>query len=69
VEDETDVLNLSIEDRCLRLTALQQPVARDLRLIVAVLNIIVDLERMGDHAEGIAKISLISVQKRWSARF
>jgi phosphate transport system protein len=48
-----------IEEKCIELIATQEPVARDLRQIVAVLNIIVDLERMGDHAEGIAKIALM----------
>ena len=47
------------EEKCLELIATQQPLAGDLRTIVAVLYIIVDLERMGDHAEGIAKIALI----------
>jgi len=48
-----------IEEECLELMATQQPLARDLRTVVAVLHIIVDLERMGDHAEGIAKISIM----------
>lgn len=48
-----------IEEKCLDLLATQQPVARDLRVLVAILNIIVDLERMGDHAEGIGKIILM----------
>jgi phosphate transport system protein len=48
-----------IEDMAIRLIATQQPMATDLRTVAAVLNIIVDLERMGDHAEGIAKISLL----------
>jgi phosphate transport system protein len=48
-----------IEDNCLLLIATQQPIASDLRIVAAVLNIITDLERMGDHAEGIAKISLM----------
>jgi len=39
--------------------ATQQPLASDLRTIVAVLHVIVDLERMGDHAEGIAKIAIM----------
>lgn len=47
------------EEKCLELIAMQQPLAGDLRTIVAVLHIIVDLERMGDHAEGIAKIALM----------
>jgi phosphate transport system protein len=46
------------EERCLELIATQQPLASDLRTIVSVLHIIVDLERMGDHAEGIAKIAI-----------
>ncbi len=41
------------------LIATQQPMAGDLRAIAAVMNIITDLERMGDHAEGIAKISIM----------
>ncbi|MBI2864582.1 MAG: phosphate signaling complex protein PhoU [Chloroflexi bacterium] len=48
-----------IEQNCLSLMATQQPMARDLRLIVAVLLIGTELERMGDHAEGIAKITLM----------
>ena len=47
------------EEKCLELLATQQPMAGDLRTIVAVLHIIVDLERMGDHAEGIAKIAIM----------
>jgi phosphate transport system protein len=48
-----------IEDQCLLLIAKQQPLASDLRIIAAVLNIITDLERMGDHAEGIAKVTIM----------
>ena len=48
-----------IEEECLLLIGRQQPVASDLRIIAAVLNIITDLERMGDHAEGIAKIHVM----------
>ena len=48
-----------IEERCIELIGTQQPMASDLRIIVAVLNIIVDLERMADHAEGIANITLM----------
>jgi len=59
-EDEAiDKRRFQIEEQCLELMATQQPMARDLRVLVAVLNIIVDLERMGDHAEGIGKISLM----------
>jgi len=48
-----------IEEKCLELLAMQQPMAGDLRTIVAILHIIVDLERMGDHAEGTAKIAIM----------
>ncbi|NLT42194.1 MAG: phosphate signaling complex protein PhoU [Anaerolineae bacterium] len=47
-----------IEERCIVLLATQQPMARDLRVIVAILNIVVELERIGDYAEGIGKIAL-----------
>ena len=48
-----------IEEKCLLLLATQQPMAADLRLIAGVMHIITDMERMGDHAEGIAKINLM----------
>jgi phosphate transport system protein len=46
----------AIEEQCFTLIVTQQPAARDLRAIVAVMNMIVDLERMGDQAKGIAKV-------------
>lgn len=48
-----------IEEQCIRLIATQQPVATDLRELIAVLSITTDLERMGDYAEGIAKIAVM----------
>jgi len=45
-----------IEEKCIHLIATQQPVASDLREIIAVLSIATELERMGDYAEGIGKI-------------
>ena len=47
-----------IEEKCIRLIATQQPMAVDLRTLAAIINVITDLERIGDHAEGIAKISI-----------
>ena len=47
------------EEKCILLIATQQPLASDLRAIVSVLNAIVDLERMGDHAEGTAKVAIM----------
>ncbi len=48
-----------IEEQCINLLATQQPVATDLRELIAVLSINTDLERMGDHAEGIGKIVIM----------
>ncbi len=52
-----DELELEIEDRCMKLIATQQPMAKDLRRIGAGYKIIADLERMADHAVDIAKIA------------
>ena len=46
----------AIENRVLILFATQQPIAHDLRLLAAILEVITELERMGDYAKGIAKI-------------
>jgi phosphate transport system protein len=48
-----------IEEKCIHVIALQQPMAADLRIIVAVLFIATELERMADHAEGTARINLM----------
>lgn len=50
----------NIEEKCIQLIATQQPMAGDLRSIICVLNIITDLERIGDHAEGTAKIVVMT---------
>ena len=51
-------LRFKVEEASLNLIATQQPAAGDLRAVVAALNMVGDLERMGDHAAGIAKIAL-----------
>jgi len=56
-------LSLRIEKRCMQLLALQQPMAKDLRLIVATLKIGIDLERIGDMAVDIARIVVHSKDK------
>ncbi len=48
----------AIENAILILIATQQPMARDLRLMAAILEVITELERMGDYAKGIAKITI-----------
>src|SRR5438128_247826 len=49
-----DRMEIDIDDRCVRLLALRQPLARDLRFITSALKITNDLERVGDHAVNIA---------------
>jgi len=56
-DDEVDSQDLAIEAECMRLIALQQPLARDLRLVGSAMKVITDLERIGDHAVDIAKIA------------
>jgi len=53
----------AIEDDVLALIATQQPMARDLRVLAAVLEIITELERIGDYAKGIARINLMIGEK------
>jgi phosphate transport system protein len=55
LDDTVDDYNRSIETECLHLLALQNPMARDLRVIAAALKIITDIERMGDYSIDIAK--------------
>ena len=50
-----DLKEIEVEEDCLKLLALHQPVAADLRFIVAVLKVNNDLERMGDLAQNIAE--------------
>lgn len=62
VIDEDDIIDqkrFEIEERCIDLIATQQPLAGDLRILITVLHVTGELERMGDYAEGIAKISLM----------
>jgi len=61
IEDDLKINSkrFEIEEKCIQLIATQQPMARDLRTIIAVLNVITDLERLGDYAEGIASIVLM----------
>lgn len=59
---DDDVINekrYAIENRVLILFATQQPIAHDLRFLAAILEVITELERMGDYAKGIAKINIL----------
>ena len=53
-----DEKTTQVEEKCIHLIATQQPIATDLRRIVVFLLISNELERIGDYAEGIAKISI-----------
>ena len=54
-DEEIDRMEVEVEEECLKILAIYQPVAADLRFVVAVLKINNDLERMGDLAKNIAK--------------
>ncbi len=62
VVEEDDIIDdrrFQLEEECIDLIATQQPIAIDLRTLMSVLHIATELERMGDYAEGIAKISIM----------
>ena len=58
-DDIIDQKQVELEERCVDLIATQQPLAGDLRILLTVLHVAMELERIGDYAEGIAKISLL----------
>ena len=57
-DDAIDEKQQDIEDKCIELIALEAPMAGDLRVIISVMMMATELERIGDYAEGIGKISL-----------
>jgi len=58
-DDDIDNKEREIEGLCLKLILMQQPVARDLRLVSAAMKMITDLERIGDHASDISELTLL----------
>ena len=54
-DNDLDAMEVAVDDACIHLLALQQPMARDLRLITMAMKISNDLERVGDHAVNIAE--------------
>lgn len=57
LEDEVDAMDNRIEEKCARLIATQQPIAKDLRIITAAFKIITDVERIADYSVDIAFIA------------
>ena len=55
-DDEINVMRFEIEEECLQILATQQPFAIDLRTTLAAMHIATELERIGDHAAGIARL-------------
>jgi phosphate transport system protein len=62
-DQEMDDLSLNIENLCMELLALQQPMAKDLRRIIGILKIGIDLERIGDLAVDVARVTTQSQNK------
>ena len=58
-DKDIDLAEVDLEEECLHTLALNQPVAHDLRYVVAILKINNDLERIGDHAKNIAQQALV----------
>lgn len=62
-EEEVNNLHIEIDDRCLKLIALHQPTAADLRFIMAAIKINSDLERIGDQALNISESTVFYIQQ------
>lgn len=58
-DEEINALRFKIEEACIVLIATQQPTASDLRSVVSAIHIVVEMERMADHAAGIAKTVIL----------
>lgn len=61
ITDDQKINNkrFEIEEKCIGLIATQQPMASDLRIIIAILNITTEIERIGDYAVGISRITIM----------
>ncbi|NLP06195.1 phosphate signaling complex protein PhoU [Candidatus Fermentibacteria bacterium] len=62
-DESINTVRYDIEEKCLTLIATQQPVAGDLRSLFSILEIATEVERIGDYAKGIARISIAMGEK------
>lgn len=56
--DAINAMDLALDESCVRILARQQPAASDLRLVIAVIKAVTDLERIGDEAERVGRMAL-----------
>lgn len=57
-DDTADDMDIDIEQKCMRLLALQQPMSKDLRIIGTIMKVIADVERIGDYSVDIARTAI-----------
>lgn len=67
-DDIADLMKLEVEDKCAKIIATQQPLAKDLRKVLAANQIATDLERMADHAVDIANVAIKLKGERYIKR-
>jgi phosphate transport system protein len=58
IEEDINLLDVEVDETCMRLLALRQPMAGDLRFITSAMKIVSDLERMGDLATNVAELAI-----------
>lgn len=68
-DDIVDNFEKEIEKKCLNIIVREQPVAKDLRFITGVSKMIIDIERIGDHAADISKITIFLKKHKHSINF